>query len=185
MKRSAPWLLAMLLASPPALAGSAIPAPELEAEIRALDLAHASAIFRGDAKALDRLMDDEVTVNHPTNRIVKEKRELLDLIDRGVIRYTTFERHPERFLHFDDMVVVMGGEVVVPAPGAPNAGKTLQRRYTNVWMRRDGKWRLVVRHANNVCPIADGTSQRPLSRSRIHCEACAAKIERTASANPN
>jgi ketosteroid isomerase-like protein len=121
-------------------------------EIRKLDLAHANAIFNGDAAALDSLMDDDITVNHPTNRIVKEKEELLDLIQKGVIRYTSFERYPETFLFFKDMAVVMGNETVVPAKGAPNAGKTMQRRYTNVWMMRDGKWRLTVRHANNVCP---------------------------------
>jgi ketosteroid isomerase-like protein len=124
----------------------------LREEIRKLDLAHAEAIFKGDAEALDSLMDDDITINHPTNRIVKEKKELLDLIHQGVISYTSFERYPETFLFFNDMVVVMGNETVVPAKGAPNAGKTLQRRYTNIWMNRDGKWRLTVRHANNICP---------------------------------
>ena len=143
-------LLALLSASACAVAADAAADAGLEAEIRALDLAHAEAIFRGDAKALDRLMDDEVTVNHPTNRIVREKQELLGLIRQGVIRYTAFERSPERFLFHPGMVVVMGGEVVVPAPGAPNAGQRLQRRYTNAWMKRDGQWRLAFRHANNV-----------------------------------
>jgi len=123
----------------------------LKVEIRRLELAHADAILNGDAAALDSLMDDDITVNHPTNRIVKEKKELLDLIQQGIIRYTAFKRYPELFLFFKDMVVVMGNEIVVPAKGAPNAGKTLQRRYTNIWMKRDGKWRLTVRHANNVC----------------------------------
>jgi hypothetical protein len=125
--------------------------PVLREEIRKLDLAHADAIFKGDAAALDSLMDDEVTVNHPTNRIVNEKKELLNLIQQGVIRYTSFKRFPEKFLFFEDMVIVMGGEAVVPAQGAPNAGKSLQRRYTNIWLRRDGVWRLAARHANNVC----------------------------------
>lgn len=151
MKTGIPFVLAMLLASAATFAREAAPDAALEAEIRALDLAHAKAIFEGDAMALDRLMDDEVTVNHPTGRIVKEKKELLDLIRRGVIRYTAFERTPERFLFFPDMVVVMGGEVVVPAPGAPNAGKRLQRRYTNAWMKHDGQWKQAFRHANNVC----------------------------------
>jgi ketosteroid isomerase-like protein len=123
----------------------------IKVEIRRLELAHADAILNGDAAALDSLMDDDITVNHPTNRIVKEKKELLDLIQQGIIRYTAFKRYPELFLFFKDMVVVMGNEIVVPAKGAPNAGKTLQRRYTNIWMKRDGKWRLTVRHANNVC----------------------------------
>lgn len=145
-------LLALMLGRWPASAQEAGANTALEAEIRRLDLAHAAAIFQGDAKALDVLMDDDVTVNHPTGRIVKEKKELLDLINQGVIRYTAFERTPERFLFYPGMVVVMGSEVVVPAPGAPNAGQRLQRRYTNAWMQRDGTWKLAFRHANNVCP---------------------------------
>jgi hypothetical protein len=144
--------IAMFVVVQSAVAQSAKDNSTLREEIRKLDLAHADAIFRGDATALDTLMDDDVTVNHPTNRIVKEKKELLDLIRKGVIRYTLFERSPETFLFFKDMVVVMGNETVVPAKGAPNAGKTILRRYTNIWMKRDGKWRLTVRHANNVCP---------------------------------
>ena len=134
-----------------ALVANAWAGSSLEADIRALDQAHAAAILAGDAAALDRLMTDEVTVNHPTNRIVNEKKELLALIGKGVIRYTHFERRPEKFLFYDGLVVVMGDETVVPAPGAPNAGKTLRRRYTNGWMRQDdGRWQLAFRHANNV-----------------------------------
>jgi ketosteroid isomerase-like protein len=139
---------------PSVLAQDKAPNAALQEQIRQLDMAHAQAILKGDAVALDSLMDDDVTVNHPTNRIVKEKRELLDLIDRGVIRYTAFERRPEKFLFYRDMVVVMGDETVVPAQGAPNAGQTLRRRYTNAWMYRDGRWRLAFRHANNVCPAS-------------------------------
>ena len=131
---------------------------DLREEIRKLEMAHAAAIFKGDAEALDTLMDDDVTVNHPTNRIVKEKKELLDLIRQGVIRYTSFDRLPETFLFFKDMVIVMGSELVIPALGAPNAGKSMKRRYTNIWMNRNGNWQLTVRHANNVCP---NTSEKP------------------------
>jgi ketosteroid isomerase-like protein len=131
---------------------------KLRSELRKLEMAHANAILKSDAVALDSLMDDDITVNHPTNRIVKEKKELLDLIHQGIIRYTSFERYPETFLFFKDMVVVMGSELVVPAQGAPNAGKSIKRRYTDVWMNRDGKWRLTVRHANNVCANA---SEKP------------------------
>lgn len=124
--------------------------PALKEQIRKLDLAHAEAIFKGDTITLQGLLPDDHTVNHPTNRVVQEKAELLKLIGEGVIRYTRFERRPEKFLFYKDLVVVMGDETVVPAPGAPNEGKVLRRRYTNAWMRQDGKWRLAFRHANNV-----------------------------------
>jgi hypothetical protein len=123
----------------------------LREKIGKLEMAHAAAILRSDRAALDSLMDDNITVNHPTNRIVKEKKELFDLIAKGVIRYTSFKRFPETFLFFKDMVVVMGNEEVVPAKGAPNAGHSILRRYTNIWLCQNGKWRLTVRHANNVC----------------------------------
>ena len=152
MMRNVLFAIAVFVVVPGAAAQSDKDNSVLREEIRKLDLAHADAIFEGNAGALDTLMDDDVTVNHPTNRIVREKEGLLDLIRQGVIRYTSFARFPETFLFFKDMVVVMGNETVVPAKGAPHAGKTLQRRYTNVWMKRDGKWRLTVRHANNVCP---------------------------------
>ncbi|TYZ07043.1 nuclear transport factor 2 family protein [Hymenobacter lutimineralis] len=144
-------LVPVLLVAGSALAQRTSADPALLEKIRRLDLAHAQAIFRSDAAALDSLMNDDVSVNHPTNRIVKEKKELLGLIKQGVIRYSAFERTPESFLFFKDMVVVMGGEVVVPAKGAPNAGQKLRRRYTNIWLLQDGKWKLSVRHANNVC----------------------------------
>lgn len=148
-------LASLLAATLPDAAAQSLQLPAddaLQEQIRALDLAHAKAIFEGDKTVLQELLPDDHTVNHPTNRIVQEKAELLKLIGDGVIRYTRFERRPEKFLFYKDMVVVMGDETVVPAPGAPNAGVVLRRRYTNAWMLQDGKWRLAFRHANNVPP---------------------------------
>ena len=150
MMKSIIVLFALIVFTAPVFAQKSINAPLLEEHIKKLDLAHAQAIFRGDVPGLDTLIDDDVTVNHPTNKIVKEKKELMEMIQQGVIRYSAFERYPEKFIFFKDMVVVMGSEKIVPAPGAPNVGKELQRRYTNVWMKLDGKWKLTVRHANNV-----------------------------------
>lgn len=141
----------MLTVTCPSTAQNIYENSTLKEQIKKLDLAHARAIFEGDALALDSLLNDDVTVNHPTNQIVKEKKELLDLIKQGTIRYTSFERTPEKFLFYKDMVVVMGSEIVVPAKEAPNAEKKLNRRYTNIWMKQNGKWQLTVRHANNVC----------------------------------
>ncbi|MET0281133.1 MAG: hypothetical protein ABW278_08415 [Steroidobacteraceae bacterium] len=41
---------------------------------------------------------------------------------------------------------------LMAASGAPNAGKTLRRRYTNGWMLYNGNRQLAFRHANNVPP---------------------------------
>jgi len=41
----------------------------------------------------------------------------------------------------------MGGETVRPIKDAPLSGKTVDRRYTNVWRRENGAWPLVARQA--------------------------------------
>jgi ketosteroid isomerase-like protein len=123
----------------------------LEQEIRRLDLAHADAILRRDTEALKKLIAEDAVTNHPTNKVVKEREGIFEMIRTGVINYASFVREPETFLFYKNMVIVMGRETLVPTGSAPNAGKTINRRYTNVWMKQKGKWLLAVRHANIVC----------------------------------
>jgi hypothetical protein len=49
-----------------------------------------------------------------------------------------------------EWVVLMGEEVIKPIPPAANAGKTLRRRFTDLWREYDGTWRLSVRQATIV-----------------------------------
>lgn len=123
----------------------------LEQEIRRLDLAHADAILRRDVEALSKLLAEEVTTNHPTNKVVNEREGIFELIRTGVINYSSFVREPETFLFYKNMVVVMGRETLTPAGNAQGAGQIIRRRYTNIWLKQKGKWLLNVRHAHIVC----------------------------------
>ena len=118
----------------------------IEQEIRRLDLAHADAILRGDLAALDKLWTEDFKVNNPFNQI-----DRADRIRTGAVTYSSFTREPETVLVHGDTVIVMGREIVVPKGNSPDAGKTINRRYTNIWMKRSGKWRLIARHASVIC----------------------------------
>jgi ketosteroid isomerase-like protein len=118
----------------------------VEREVRRLDLAHADAVLRGDLAAMDKFWTKDFIVNNPFNEIDKADR-----IRNGAVTYSSFERVPEAVMVHGDTVIVMGHETVVPKGGSPDAGKTINRRYTNVWMKRDGRWRLVARHASVIC----------------------------------
>lgn len=118
----------------------------IEQEIKRLDLAHADAILRGDLAALDKLWTEDFKVNNPFNQI-----DRADRIRTGAVTYSSFIREPETVLVHGDTVIVMGREIVVPKGDSPDAGKTINRRYTNIWMKRSGKWRLVARHASVIC----------------------------------
>jgi len=118
----------------------------IEQEIRRLDLAHADAVLRGDLAAMDKLWTKDFKVNNPFNEIDKADR-----IRTGAVTYSSFVREPESVLIHGDTVIVMGRETVVPKGDSPDAGQTINRRYTNIWMKRAGKWRLVARHASVIC----------------------------------
>lgn len=66
-------LVMIITASYPVLAQVPTDSSGLRGHIPELEMAHANAIFKSDAAALDTLMDDEVTVNQPANRILKER----------------------------------------------------------------------------------------------------------------
>jgi ketosteroid isomerase-like protein len=118
----------------------------IEQEIRKLDLAHAGAVLRGDLVELDKLWTADFKVNNPFNEIDKADR-----IRTGAVTYSSFIREPESVLIHGNTVIVMGRETVVPKGNSPDAGKTINRRYTNIWMKRAGKWRLIARHASVIC----------------------------------
>ncbi len=120
----------------------------LEQEIRKLDLAEAEAIQKKDFQALDKLSSKDFTTNSPRNEIVRGKEELKELIRKGVINYASFVREIEEVLIYEKTVVIMGREIIITNDAAP---QTIRRRYTNVWMKRNGKWLLTARHANIIC----------------------------------
>jgi ketosteroid isomerase-like protein len=124
----------------------------LEQEIRKLDLAEADAIQRGDFAALNKLLAEDFTVNSPRNQIVNGREELFALIRNGVTNYSSFVREPEAVLIHGNTVVVLGSETIKPTGNAPGAGQIVRRRYTNIWMKRNGKWLLTARQASVICP---------------------------------
>lgn len=139
-------VVAAILAPALVSAQSARQKAGIEQEIRRLDLAHADAVLRGDAAALDKLWTEDFRVNNPFNEIDKADR-----IRTGAVTYSSFIREPEAVLIHGETVIVMGRETVVPKGNSPESGKTINRRYTNIWMKRAGKWRLVARHASVIC----------------------------------
>lgn len=123
----------------------------LEQEIRKLDLAEADAIQRRDFAALNKLLAEDFTVNSPRSEIVKGREGVFALIRSGVVNYSSFVREPEAVLIYENTVVVMGLETIKPTGKAPGAGHTVRRRYTNIWVGRNGKWLLTARHASVIC----------------------------------
>jgi ketosteroid isomerase-like protein len=123
-----------------------------EATVRSLDNQERTAVLNRDRPALERLWSDPFTVNAPSNQVVIGKRAVLDLVQRGVLHYSSFKRTIE-FVRLDgDIAIIMGAETVQPIGDAPLAGQTVQRRFTNIWKKEAGTWHMIARHANMIPP---------------------------------
>ena len=94
---------------------------------------------------------EDFTVNSPTNNIVK-LAEAKWAVRTGLIDYASLETTLEEIMVFEEAVITMGREVIKPVRNAPMAGQTVNRRYTQIWMKRNGNWQLVARHANIIQP---------------------------------
>jgi ketosteroid isomerase-like protein len=121
-----------------------------EAAIRAREDEERRAVLARDFDALERIWAAEFTVNAPTNKVIVGAATVLGAFRQGVVHYTSFERNIEQIRISGDHAIVMGRETVKPTGKAPLAGKTVERRFTNIWRREGGTWRAVARHANVI-----------------------------------
>jgi hypothetical protein len=121
-----------------------------EAMVRSLDDEERIAALKNDTNELERLWSDRFVGNQPNNEVVADKRALMD----ALVPRSSYVRQIE-FLRVDgDFAFVMGLETLVAATDAPGvglvAGRPTRRRFTNVWKKEGGTWRLYARHANVI-----------------------------------
>ncbi len=120
----------------------------LEQKIRNLEQSEVDALLRNDLTTMEKLWAKDYTVNNPRNEVGKASE---GPIRAGIRIYSSFVREVERVLIHENTVIVMGRETVVPKGDASDAGQTIRRRFTNIWMNRNGEWLLTARHANVIC----------------------------------
>ncbi len=124
---------------------------QVETAIRKLEETEHKAMLARDTGTLLKIWASDFIVNTPANRITLSRQELFDLVRAGIFNYTSFTREIEQVFIKGDMAITMGSEAVVPVGDNSKAGQTIKRRYTNIWMKQNGVWRLTARHANELC----------------------------------
>ena len=124
-----------------------------EAEIRRLEQAGAIAILNGDTNMLKQIWAPEFLVNTPRNEITGTRDSILLIQKAGMIDYSTYEKVIERMQFQKDIVITMGHETLVSKNDTPaaKAGQVYKRRFTNIWMKKNGEWQLIARHASVIC----------------------------------
>ena len=123
---------------------------KIETEIRRLDQLEVKAVLEKDTAVLLELWDKDFVVNAPDNVVNFAGKSTLD---RPVLTRNrqVFTRDVEHVIVRGNSAFSMGSETVQAAVDQTNAGKLIKRRYTNIWMYKDGQWKLMARHANVIC----------------------------------
>jgi ketosteroid isomerase-like protein len=121
-----------------------------EAEIRNLEKLELEALLKKDTTALfHKYWSPKMVVNTPGN-VVGTVAETKKRFMAGQIEYARMERNVEKVTFNENLAIVMGNEVLVPKGNTDNAGKTVTRRFTNVWMKTNDSWSIVARQSTII-----------------------------------
>ncbi|HEV2864715.1 MAG TPA: nuclear transport factor 2 family protein [Pyrinomonadaceae bacterium] len=121
-----------------------------EQEVRALERRWLDAYEQTDPAAMDAIVADDFIITFP-NGSMQSKPQLMNMI-RGMkaaaMPRTKFYTEDVRSRAYGDTVILMGRVVTE----YEREGKTVkeQSRYTDTYVRLNGKWRVVASHLSNV-----------------------------------
>ena len=118
--------------------------------IRSLENLERESALKGDSLALFyKLWSPDMVLNAPNNKTGTVERSKMQL-RTGNLNYASFERNIEQITFNDNLAVVMGEEILKPQGIQVNAGKTVTRRFTNVWKYANNSWSIIIRQATII-----------------------------------
>ncbi|RYY17768.1 MAG: nuclear transport factor 2 family protein [Chitinophagaceae bacterium] len=123
----------------------------IKAEIARLENLHVKAILQKDSATLALVMDPSLLVNNPRNTVTVGSSGVIGRLGSGELDHTSYVFEMEQIVIYDNTVITMGNETIIPTNG-PDAGKTIKRRYSQVWVKVYDKWKMFGRHANVIKP---------------------------------
>ena len=142
---------ALIAAALLGIAAACSAAPSTEATIRALEQQQVQAATARDRAALEKIFAPEFKIINPSGAVGSREELLNMLASTGPAPYASALYTTDEVRDYGNLVVSIGRDTVVPNQGAM-AGKTVQRRVTQVWQKQKGAWRLTLRQANIITP---------------------------------
>ena len=118
------------------------------AEVRSVEAAQVKAVLRKDMATLTMLWSEAMHVNAPDNK-VRDRNSVFGAMRAGLLDYSAYEQSIEFVDVKGDVATVMGQEMVRPLHGT-NVGKTVQRRFTDIWYREAAGWQQISRQATEI-----------------------------------
>ena len=138
---------ALARSAPPQGTGKSQSDGEIEKEILALENERDQAREKGDMATLNRILSDDYFYVGVSGN-VRTKADRLDDYKIGVIKVYSVKKDNYRFKIYGDTVLMTGRETsITEFHGKRN---TKPRQFTNVYIKLEGRWRLVFHQATPI-----------------------------------
>ncbi|WP_162950283.1 nuclear transport factor 2 family protein [Rhizobium jaguaris] len=113
----------------------------VESELREAERALYAAMVRKDTAALETMLHDDLIFVHST-ALVEGCPTYLASVAANRYRYESIVPRPGGIIRLFDDFALMSGEV--------DMNTTLHVQVVLGWVRKDGRWQLVLRHAARI-----------------------------------
>jgi uncharacterized protein (TIGR02246 family) len=125
---------------------------KIKEEVRKVDEEWFRAILKGDGDTLDRVYADDIAFTYATGKMFT-KAQAVDDVRSGRNKLVKLD-HDDIRIHVYGNTVILTGRTQSTLRCCDEKAKLSQvhRRFTNVYMKLDGKWRLI---AHQVTPILE------------------------------
>ena len=140
-------VLLLALAVPTAWAQTASPVQQ----VRQLEREWLDAYEKRDSAAMQRIVADDFTIVFPDGSS-QTKTDILAMLERGRAgdhpgpRFTTEDVQARAY----GDTVILSGRVITHRKGPDGIESRQESRYTDTYVRLDGRWQVVASHLSNV-----------------------------------
>ena len=143
MRAATLGVLALALAA----AAPALRAADARDDVRTAETRRFAAMSAGDLDTLASFLADDLTYTHSSGR-VENKKEYLDSLRAGRLKYLSIAPEVTDVRVFGDAAVSTGRSAMKVSNGGQESSFRIV--FTDVWARRDGRWRMVAWQATRL-----------------------------------
>lgn len=120
-----------------------------EKALEKMDHAYAEALTRRDVKVLDEIWSPDYTFVNPRGELLSKAQRMAN-VQRGTTEFRTMSPQRERLTVRGNFAVEVGRIVVEGEySGHESSG---EYRYTTVWVKMQGRWRMVANQITLIAP---------------------------------
>ena len=122
----------------------------IESEIAVIEDKRAAFILNRNLPDFFNLFSSGFVATNPFNQVVN-KEQVFEFFEKGITGIvSSFQVDIEKIAIVNGLAIVMGREALVPEGDSKNSGKTVNRRFTNIWIKENDTWKITARHASNI-----------------------------------